>query len=158
MFTRGFIWPFCNLHLAQLRRDYQLFKDRDSEVIAVGPEGPRQFESYWQSNGIPFIGLPDPESSVLKLYGQEVNLFKLGRLPAQAIIAKWMVFQHWKCFFENRHLWVLLELSREALTEGEWKFLLSFEHLEHFKHVEHSEDMWHFRLQIHQLGSRVYSI
>ena len=76
------------MHLAQLRRDYQLFKDRDSEVIAVGPEGPRQFESYWQSNGIPFIGLPDPESSVLKLYGQEVNLFKLGRLPAQVIIDK----------------------------------------------------------------------
>jgi peroxiredoxin Q/BCP len=33
-----------------------------------------------------FIGLPDPDYSVLKLYGQEVNLFKLGRMPAQVII------------------------------------------------------------------------
>ena len=74
------------MHLAQLRRDYQLFKDRDSEVIAVGPEGPGHFKSYWQSNDLPFIGLPDPDYSVLKLYGQEVNLFKLGRLPAQVII------------------------------------------------------------------------
>ena len=31
-------------------------------------------------------GLPDPTASVLKLYGQEVNLFKLGRMPAQVVI------------------------------------------------------------------------
>jgi len=30
--------------------------------------------------------LPDPKASVLKLYGQEVNLFKLGRMPAQVIV------------------------------------------------------------------------
>ena len=86
VFNRGFTWPFCKMHLAQLRRDYTLFKDRDSEVIAVGPEGPGHFKSYWQTNDLPFIGLPDPDYSVLKLYGQEVNLFKLGRLPAQVII------------------------------------------------------------------------
>jgi peroxiredoxin len=32
--------------------------------------------------------LPDPKFSVLKLYGQEVNLFKLGRMPAQVIVDK----------------------------------------------------------------------
>jgi peroxiredoxin Q/BCP len=32
--------------------------------------------------------LPDPTFSVLKLYGQEVNLFKLGRMPAQVLIDK----------------------------------------------------------------------
>ena len=37
---------------------------------------------------LPFIGLPDPKASVLKLYGQEVNLFKLGRMPAQVIVDK----------------------------------------------------------------------
>ena len=37
---------------------------------------------------LPFIGLPDPQSSVLKRYGQEVNLFKLGRMPAQVIVDK----------------------------------------------------------------------
>jgi len=35
-----------------------------------------------------FIDLPDPERKVLKLYGQEVNLFKLGRMPAMVIIDK----------------------------------------------------------------------
>ena len=37
---------------------------------------------------LPFIGLPDPDHRVLKLYGQETSLFKLGRLPAQMLIDK----------------------------------------------------------------------
>jgi peroxiredoxin Q/BCP len=35
---------------------------------------------------LPFIGLPDPEHRILKLYGQEASLFKLGRLPAQMLV------------------------------------------------------------------------
>lgn len=34
------------------------------------------------------VGLPDPRHSVLKLYGQEVKLFKFGRMPAQVLIDK----------------------------------------------------------------------
>jgi len=37
---------------------------------------------------LPLVGLPDPQHSVLKLYGQEVRLFKLGRMPAQVLIDK----------------------------------------------------------------------
>ncbi len=32
------------------------------------------------------FGLPDPAHTVLKLYGQEVKIFKLGRMPAQMLI------------------------------------------------------------------------
>jgi len=46
------------------------------------------FKKYWLQKELPFIGLPDPELRVLKLYGQEVNLFKFGRMPAQVIIDK----------------------------------------------------------------------
>ncbi len=74
--------------MAQLRRDYQQFVDRDVEVVVVGPEDAAAFIAYWQAESLPFIGLPDPAYSVLKLYGQEVNLFKLGRMPAQVLIDK----------------------------------------------------------------------
>ena len=37
---------------------------------------------------LPFVGLPDPKHSVANLYGQEVKLLKLGRMPAQIIIDK----------------------------------------------------------------------
>ena len=72
--------------MAQLRQDYPEFVKRQAQVIVVGPEDASAFEAYWRENGLPFIGLPDPKASVLKLYGQEVNLFKLGRMPAQVIV------------------------------------------------------------------------
>ena len=44
------------------------------------------FRAYWLKHDLPFIGLPDPDHKILKLYGQEVNIFKLGRMPAQVIV------------------------------------------------------------------------
>jgi peroxiredoxin len=74
--------------MAQLRQDYGEFVQRDTEVVVVGPESAGVFAAYWAREELPFVGLPDPEYSVLKLYGQEVNLFKLGRMPAQVIVDK----------------------------------------------------------------------
>ncbi len=74
--------------MAQLRRDYSQFVERDVEIVVVGPEGAADFAKYWQAKSLPFIGLPDPTHSVLKLYGQEINLFKFGRMPAQVLIGK----------------------------------------------------------------------
>ena len=74
--------------MAQLRRDHQRFEELDIQVIIIGPEGPETFRNFWEKKGLPFIGLPDPEQSVLNLYGQEVRLLKLGRMPAQMLIDK----------------------------------------------------------------------
>ncbi len=74
--------------MAQLRQDYQEFVKRQTQILVVGPDDAPAFKSYWEAEELPFIGLPDPKASVLKLYGQEVNLFKLGRMPAQVIIDK----------------------------------------------------------------------
>jgi len=74
--------------MAQLRQDYQKFVDRGAEVIAVGPEDRRTFAQYWEREQMPFVGLPNPDHTVADLYGQEVNLVKLGRMPAQIIIDK----------------------------------------------------------------------
>mgnify|MGYP005850388219 CR=1 FL=1 len=72
--------------MAQLRRDYDQFVARGAEILVVGPDDAAGFARYWGEHDLPFVGLPDPSHSVLKLYGQEVNLFKLGRMPAQAIV------------------------------------------------------------------------
>ena len=74
--------------MVQLRQDYQEFVKRQAQVIVVGPEDAKAFAAYWHQHDLPFVGLPDPKASVLKLYGQEVNLFKLGRMPAQVIVDK----------------------------------------------------------------------
>ena len=74
--------------MAQLRLDYDQFDKRQTIIVVVGPEDRERFAEYWKKNDLPFIGLPNPKASVLKLYGQEVNLFKLGRMPAQVIVDK----------------------------------------------------------------------
>ena len=74
--------------MAQLRQDYEEFVARETAVIAVGPEDAESFASYFGENHLPFIGLPDPKHTVLKLYGQEIKLFKFGRMPAQVLVDK----------------------------------------------------------------------
>lgn len=74
--------------MAQLRQDHHRFVERGVEIVVVGPEDAPAFVRYWQAESLPFIGLPDPTYTVLKLYGQEVNLFKMGRMPAQVLIDK----------------------------------------------------------------------
>jgi peroxiredoxin Q/BCP len=74
--------------MAQLRRDYQQFVVRDAEVVVVGPEDRKAFQAYWQKNELPFVGLADPTHEVARRYGQEVNLLKLGRMPALMIVDK----------------------------------------------------------------------
>lgn len=74
--------------MAQLRQDFAEFEKRNAVILVVGPEDAAAFARYFRANDLPFLGLPDPSHSVLKRYGQEVNLFKLGRMPAQVIIDK----------------------------------------------------------------------
>ena len=56
------------------------------EIIAVGPNALSTFRQYWKNEQIPFIGLPDPDRLVARRYRQEVNLFKLGRMPLNCVI------------------------------------------------------------------------
>jgi peroxiredoxin Q/BCP len=74
--------------MAQLRQEYDRFIENETEIIVVGPDNTTAFRKYWAENDLPYTGLPDPKHSVLKLYGQEIKLFKLGRMPAQVVIDK----------------------------------------------------------------------
>ena len=101
--------------MAQLRQDYQEFVERNTEIVVLGPENATEFKNYFEKNDLPFIGLPDPKASVLKLYGQEVNLFKMGRMPAQVIvdqngIARFVHYGHSMSDIpENKELLALLD-------------------------------------------------
>ena len=74
--------------MAQLRQEYVQFQKRGVEIIVIGPEDEKEFQKYWTKEKLPFIGLPDPQHRVLDMYGQEVKLLKLGRMPAQIVIDK----------------------------------------------------------------------
>lgn len=74
--------------MVQLRQDFDKFVKRDVVILVIGPENAEKFAAYFSQNRLPFIGLPDPKHRILKRYGQEVNLFKLGRMPAQVLVDK----------------------------------------------------------------------
>ena len=74
--------------MAQLRQDIGQFIERDTAILVLGPEDANKFATYFEKNDLPFTGLPDPNHSVLKMYGQEIKLFKFGRMPAQMLIDK----------------------------------------------------------------------
>ena len=62
------------------------------EILAIGPDRDYQFREYWSEEKLPFVGLPDPNHAVANRYKQEVNLFKLGRMPLVCIVdAKGMI-------------------------------------------------------------------
>jgi peroxiredoxin len=74
--------------MAQLRRDHDEFVARDTAVLVLGPENQQAFAKYFGEHKLPFTGLPDPKQSVLKLYGQQIKIFKFGRMPAQVLVDK----------------------------------------------------------------------
>ncbi len=101
--------------MAQLRQDFDQFTVRNTKIVVVGPEDAGAFQAYFEKNDLPFIGLPDPKTSVLKLFGQEVNIFKLGRMPAQVIvdrqgIARFVHYGHSMSDIpENEELFAILD-------------------------------------------------
>jgi peroxiredoxin Q/BCP len=52
----------------------------------VGPHPLAIFERYWRDERIPFVGLPDPDHKIALRYRQDVNLFKLGRMPLSCVV------------------------------------------------------------------------
>ncbi len=72
--------------MAQLRQDYKKFVEKNTEVIAIGPDSLEDFQKYWEEHDMPFIGLADPNHKAASRYQQEVNLLKLGRIPAQLVV------------------------------------------------------------------------
>jgi peroxiredoxin Q/BCP len=109
--------------MAQLRQDYHEFEQRDTRILVVGPENAQAFAAYWQQHDLPFLGLPDPTASVLKLYGQEVNLFKLGRMPAQVIVdrdglARYVHYGHSMSDIpDNQELLEIIDQLNEVMGE-----------------------------------------
>lgn len=97
VFNRGFACPFCRRHMQQLITDYPQFVQRNTEVITLGPNSAAEHLRFWKAHQVPFIGIPDPGSRTADLYLQEVNLLKLGRMPAVFIIDRQGIirYQHY---------------------------------------------------------------
>ncbi len=69
-----------------MRDAYSEFESRGVEILAIGTDSESSFQSHWKKERIPYVGLSDPNASVPRMYRQEVNLFKLGRMPLNCVV------------------------------------------------------------------------
>jgi peroxiredoxin len=69
-----------------MKKDIKQFTDRKAQIVVIAPHGTDKTKSYWGKENLPYIGVPDPDGTLGRLYGQEWNLIKLGRMPALFII------------------------------------------------------------------------
>ncbi len=111
--------------MAQLRQDLDKFKALNTEIVVIGPEDAEAFADYFTRHDLPFIGLPDPDHRVADLYGQEVKLLKLGRMPAQVLVDKEGMIRHvhygqsMADIPDNREILALIqELEASASPDG----------------------------------------
>ena len=74
--------------MAQLRRDYQQFEERGTEIVVIANKKAGAFRDYWRKENLPYVGLPDPGKHVFKIYGVEYNIIKLGWMPAHFVVDK----------------------------------------------------------------------
>lgn len=69
-----------------MKQDIKQFEDRKARIVVIAPHKTEKVKAYWKKEKFPYRGIPDPEGTLGKLYGQEWNLIKLGRMPALFII------------------------------------------------------------------------
>ena len=72
----------------QLHHDYKKFEEKDTKIVVIGPANAESFREYWKENKLEFYGLSDEKHNILKLYAQEVSLFKMKKMAAQMLVDK----------------------------------------------------------------------
>jgi peroxiredoxin Q/BCP len=69
-----------------MKKDIEQFTDRQAKIVVIAPHETEKIKAYWEQENISYVGIPDPDGKIGKLYGQEWNLIKLGRMPALFIV------------------------------------------------------------------------
>jgi len=77
-----------------LRQEYPQFREREAEILNIGPDSHAAFKNYWAEHDMPFPGLADPKHRVAKPWGQPVRLLKLGRMPMQGVVDREGIVRH----------------------------------------------------------------
>jgi peroxiredoxin Q/BCP len=69
-----------------MKRDFKEFTSRSATIVVIAPHDMEKVAEYWKKEELPMIGIPDEDGKLAKLYGQEWNMLKLGRMPALFVI------------------------------------------------------------------------
>ena len=71
-----------------MRDDFEKFRKAKISVVAIAPHDAQRVKAFWEEERVPFIGIADPKEKLGKLYGQQWNPLKLGRMPAVFVVGQ----------------------------------------------------------------------
>jgi len=71
-----------------LRRDYEQFRSRDAEILAIAPDTLGNAREYFQKHALPFPGLVDDTHAVYDQYDVQSRILSLGQRPGLFIVDK----------------------------------------------------------------------
>jgi peroxiredoxin Q/BCP len=70
-----------------MRDDWRRFQQAAARIVVVLPHGLDESRKYWRKHDLPYLGVPDPDGRLARMYDQQWKLIKLGRMPALFVIA-----------------------------------------------------------------------
>ena len=71
-----------------MRQDYEQFRVRGAEILAIAPNTLGNAQTYFQRHSLPFPCLVDEAHDVYDLYDVQTRLLSLGQRPGLFIIDK----------------------------------------------------------------------
>jgi flavin reductase (DIM6/NTAB) family NADH-FMN oxidoreductase RutF len=71
-----------------LRQDYEEFRRRDAEVLAIAPDTVHHVRMYSQKHALPFPVLADERHAIYNRYGVQNRLLSLGQRPGFFVVDK----------------------------------------------------------------------
>jgi peroxiredoxin Q/BCP len=69
-----------------MKRYHHLFVERKTKIAVIVPHDADRVRNYWEKEDLPYTGIPDPEGVLGKLYRQQIEILKLGRMPALFVV------------------------------------------------------------------------
>jgi peroxiredoxin len=112
-FHHGAGCPRCRAELARFARHYPAYRERDAEVLAIGPDAPESSAQLARALELPFPLLSDPSGSAVERQGLRPPAVVVANrfeeiwaawspeselaLPAQQEILSWLEFLAIQC-------------------------------------------------------------
>ncbi len=72
--------------MVQLHQDFLKFEERKIKVVVVCPEKATGIEKFLAKEPVDFDLIGDEDHQLADEYGQQVKVFKLGRMPSQILL------------------------------------------------------------------------
>ncbi len=82
--------------MVRLHQEKDYLKSKNINMVVIVPEDEKKLLKYLNNTSINLNFVSDSNHEIANKYNQEVNIFKLGRMPAQIVLDKKLkvIFEH----------------------------------------------------------------